>query len=106
MNHSNDREVWPSGGIGNWGPATIGVPAEDFVGELQASQIVRACSELYAPGWHLEDVGSAGRVEHVCPIEEPRELLAVLAIANKAEAARRADVARYTAHVAALATKP
>ena len=38
------------------------------------------------PGRHLEDVRSTCRVEHVRPPEEKHELLAVLAIADDAQA--------------------
>jgi hypothetical protein len=61
--------------------------------------------ELQARRRHLEDVGSAGRVEHVRTLEETREHLAVLAVADKAEPGRRGNVARDTAHAAAPASK-
>jgi hypothetical protein len=105
MNHADDREAQPGGGIGNRGPAAIGVPAQDLVGEAQAPHGLRACGELHASGRHLEDVRSASRVEHVRSLEETREHLAVPAIANEAEAAGRGDVARDAAHAAAPATK-
>jgi hypothetical protein len=72
-----------------------------LVGEAQAAHGIRACDELHPGGRHLEDVRSAGRVEHVRPLEETRECLAVPAIADEAEAARLGDVA----HAAAPATK-
>ena len=58
-----------------------------------------------ASGRHVEDVGSACGVEHVRPIEETRERLAVLAVADEAEAAGWGDVACDAAHVAAPAPK-
>jgi hypothetical protein len=63
MNHADDWEARPSGGVGNRGPAAIGVPAQDPLGEAQTPQGVRAHGELHMPGRRLEDVGSAGRVE-------------------------------------------
>ena len=68
------------GGVGNRRPATLGVPAQDLAGEAQASHRVGARGEFYARGRHMEDVRSAGGVEHVRPIEEARERLAVLAV--------------------------
>src|SRR5262249_44084474 len=82
-------------------PATIGVPAEDaLVGEAQAPNGVRTHGEFHAPGRHLEDVCSAGEVEHVRPLQETRERLAVVTVADEAEAA-----ARNAAHAAAPAPK-
>jgi hypothetical protein len=81
-------------------------PAEDaLVGEAQAPHGVRTRGEFHAPGRHLEDVRSAGRVEHVRPLQETRERLAVLTVADEAEAAGRRDVARNAAHAAAPAPK-
>src|SRR6202011_454215 len=93
MNHADDRETRPRGGVGNRRPATFGVPAQDLAGEAQASHGVRARGELHAPGRHVEDVRSACGVEHVRPIEETRERPAVLAVADEAEAAGWGDVA-------------
>jgi hypothetical protein len=73
--------------------------------EAQASHGVRARGELHAPGRHLEDVRSACRVEHVRPIEKTRERLAVLAVADEAEAGGWGDVACDAAHAAAPAPK-
>jgi hypothetical protein len=57
------------------------------------------------PGRHVEDVRSACRVEHVRPIEETRERLAVPAVADEAEAAGCGNVACDTARAAAPAPK-
>jgi hypothetical protein len=95
----------PAGGIGNRRPATIGVPAQDLVGEAQTPHGVRARGELHAPGRHLEDVRSAGRVEHVRPLKKTRERLAVLAVADEAEAGGWRNVARDAARAAAPAPK-
>jgi hypothetical protein len=53
-----------------------------FAGETQAPHGLRACRELHAPGRHLEDVRSAGGVEHVRPLKETRKRLAVLAVTH------------------------
>jgi hypothetical protein len=55
MNHADDRETRPRGGVGDRRPATFGVPAQDLVGEAQASHGVRPRGELHAPGCHVED---------------------------------------------------
>src|SRR5262249_15099088 len=46
-----------------------------------------------------------GGVEHVRPLQETRKRLAVLTVADEAEAAGRRDVARHAAHTAAPAAK-
>src|SRR5260221_14424087 len=74
-------------------------------GEAQAPHGVRTCGQPHAPGRHLEDVRSAGRVEHVRPLKETRERLAILAVADGAEAGGRGNVAREAAHAAAPAPK-
>jgi len=58
-----------------------------------------------APGRHVEDVRSACAVEHIGPIEETRERLAIPAVADEAEAAGWGDVACDAAHAAAPAPK-
>src|SRR5207244_3557762 len=87
------------------GAAAIGVPAEDLAGEAQATHRVRAGGQRHAARWHLEDVRGACCVEHVRPLEEARESLAVLAVADEAEAGRRGNVARDALHTAAPAAK-
>src|SRR5215813_9929089 len=93
-------------GVADRGPATIGVPAVDSpVAEAQASHGVHARGELHAPRRHLEDVRAAGGVEHVRPLEEARERLAILAVAEDAVAGGRRNLACDAAHVPALAPK-
>src|SRR5262249_1123133 len=82
-----------------------GVPADDLAGEAQAAQRLRARGELHLRRRHLEDVGAAGRVENVRPLEEARERLAVLAVAEEPKAGRRRNLARDAAHVTAPAPK-
>ena len=83
MNHADDREARAGGSVGNRSVATCGVPAQDLVGELETPHGVCARSKPHSPGRHLEDVRSAGRVEHVPPIEEMSKRLAILAIAEQ-----------------------
>jgi hypothetical protein len=92
-------------GIRNRGPATIGVPAENFVREAEASHCVDPCGQLHAAGRHLHDVRAAGCVEHVRTVEEAREALTILAVADEAEAAGGRKFARSAAHVAAPTLK-
>src|SRR5262245_49049070 len=105
MNDTDSREARAGGGVRNGGSATIGVPAQDLVGEAQAPHGIRACGELHAPGRHLENVRSAGPVEHVPPPQEARERLAVLTVADETEPGGRGDIARNAAHVTAPAAK-
>jgi hypothetical protein len=86
-------------------PPAISVPAEDLAGEAQAAHSVRARCKPHAAGWHLEDVCPGRCVEHVRPLEEARERLAVLAVADEAKAGVRRNFARDTAHAAAPAAK-
>ena len=62
-------------------------------------------AKLHAAGWHLEDVCPGRCVEHVRPLEEARERLAVLAVADEAKAGVRRNFARDAAHAAAPAAK-
>src|SRR5262252_2144125 len=104
MNEADNRKA-RAGSIADRGPATISVPAKDLVGEAQAAHRVHARGKLHATRRHLEDLGSACCVEHVRPLEEARERLAVLAVADEAEAGVRRNFGRDAAHTAALAAK-
>src|SRR6516162_4963924 len=104
MNEADNRKA-RAGSVADRGPATISVPAEDLVGEAQAAQSVHARSKLHATCWHLEDLCSARCVEHVRPLEEARERLAVLAVADEAEDGVRRNFARDTAHAATPAAQ-
>jgi hypothetical protein len=53
----------------------------------------------------MEDVRSARCIEHVRPIKEARERVAVLAVADETKAGMRRDTVRDAAHVAAPAAK-
>jgi hypothetical protein len=106
MNQGDDREARAGGGVADRSPATIAVPPEDtLVGEAQAPERIGTRDELRAPGRHLEDVRSPSGVEHVRPLQEPRERLAVLTIADEAEAAGRRHLARNAPHAAAPTPK-
>ena len=94
-----------AGSVRHWGPATISVPAEDPGGEVEAAQGIRARSNLHAARWHMEDICSACCIEHIRPLQEARERLAVLAVADEAEAGVRRNLLRHAAHVTAPATK-
>jgi hypothetical protein len=102
MNEADNREA-RAGSVADRSPATISVPAEDLAGEAQAAHSVRARGKLHAARWHLKDVCSARCVEHVRPREEARERLAVLAVADEAEAGGRRNFACDAAHAAAPA---
>ncbi len=53
----------------------------------------------------MEDVFSACRIEHVQPLEETRERLAVLAVADETEARGRRNFLCDATHVPAPAAK-
>src|SRR5215471_7631930 len=101
MNEADNRKA-RTGNVADRGPATISVPAKDLVGEAQAAHRVHARGKLHATRRHLEDLGSACCVEHVRPLEEARERLAV---PDEAEAGVRRNFARDAAHAPALAAK-
>jgi len=106
MNHGDDWEARAGRGVADRGPATIGVPAQDaLLEEAQAPHGVRTRGEFHAPGRHLKDVRSAGGVEYVWTLKETRERLAILTVADEAEAARRRDLGRNAAHAATPASK-
>jgi hypothetical protein len=105
MNDTDNRKSRSSGAIGDRSFATIRVPPENFFGEAQAPQCIRAGGKLQATRWHLKDVRTAGSIEHVGALEKMRERLAVLAVADKPEARRRRHVARDAVHVAAAAAQ-
>jgi hypothetical protein len=104
MNDADNREAW-AGSVADRGPATISVPAEDLAGEVQAAHSVRAGGKLHTARWHVEDVCSTRFIEHVWPLEEARERLTVLAVADETEAGVRRNFVRDAAHVAASAAK-
>ena len=104
MDDADDRKA-RAGRVGDRGPATLRVPAEDPAGKLQAADGVRARGKPHAPRRHMEDIRSTARIEHVRPSEETRERLAVVAVADEAEACVRRDVVRGAAHMAAPAAK-
>jgi hypothetical protein len=66
---------------------------------------VRARGKPHAARWHLENVCSAGCIERIRPLKESRERLAVLAVADEAEAGVRRNFARDATHAAASAAK-
>jgi hypothetical protein len=104
MNESDNRKT-RAGRVAQRSFATIRVPAKNLRGEAQALQSIRARGQFHAACWHLEYVGSARSVEHVRPPEEAGECLAILAIADQAEATGWSNLARDAADVAASAPK-
>src|SRR5262249_54776912 len=104
MNKANNRES-RAGSIGDRGPATIRVPAENLAGEVQAAHGIGARGKLHAARWHMEDICSTRCIEHVPPIEEARKRLAILAVAHETEAGLRRNFVRDAAHVSAPAAK-
>lgn len=105
MNESDDGEARTGGGIGDRRTATIGVPAQDLAGEPDTTQGVGTRGQGHPARRHLEDVGAAGDIEHIRPIEKPRERLTVRAVADEAEAGGRRNLARHPAHMAAPAAE-
>jgi hypothetical protein len=105
MDHANDGEVRARSGVGDWGLATIGVPAHDLVGESKTPQGIHTGDEPHPCRRQLEDVGPTGRVKHILSLKEMRERLAVLAIANEAKACRRGHVTRDAAQASAATSK-
>jgi hypothetical protein len=87
--------------VADWGPTTIGVPAEDFAREVQATHGVRPSGELHATRWHLKNVCSARRIEDIWALEESRERLTILTVADEAKASGWRDLASDTTHAAA-----
>jgi hypothetical protein len=104
VNHSHEREARASS-VADRGLTTIGVPAEDLAGQLQATHSVGARRKPHTARWHLENVGSASCVEYVRPIEEARERLTVLTVADEAEPRGWLGLTGGAAHVAAPAPK-
>jgi hypothetical protein len=104
MNEADNREARP-GGVGDWCPATLSVPAVDPAGEVQAAYGFRARGKLHAARRHMEDIRSARGIEHVRPLEKTRKRLAVLAVADETEAGIWRNVVGDAAYVAAQASK-
>jgi len=105
MNDADDREP-RTRRIRDRSAAARAVPAKDpAMAQADASQRVCSCGQPDAPGRHLEDVRSAGRVEDIVPFEEPRERLAVLAIADQAQPRGRPDFTGDAAQAATAAPK-
>jgi len=107
-----DRVSQQNAGYRNWTPfpsGAHGVPStsQSMTGPARAttSRISWMRGVRRRRATDLEDVRSAGGVEHVRPLQEIRERLAVLTVADEPEAAGRRDVARNAAHAAAPAPK-
>ena len=94
INEFDNREAW-----------TGRVSAEDLVGELQAVHRVRARCKAHATRRHMEDICSAGGIEHVGSFKEARKRLAIPAVAAETEAGVRPNFVGGAAHVTAPAAK-
>jgi hypothetical protein len=105
MNESGERDARGESRIGDRGPATIGVPAENFIRKVKASYSIDTGGQLHAAGRHLHNVRAAGRVEHIRAVEEAREGLTVLAVTDEAKGARGYKFVHNAAHMAASALK-
>jgi hypothetical protein len=104
MNEADNLEA-RARSVADRSPATISVPAKGLAGEAQAAHSVRARGKLHATRWHVKDVGSTRRIEHVRPLQETRKRLAIPAVADEAEARIRRNFTRDASHMAAPAAK-
>src|SRR5262245_16809703 len=105
----DDRDDWePRGcrGVRDRCHATAGIPAEDLRGELDAPERVETGGELDPRGCQVEDVGSAGCIQDIRPVEEAREGLAVCAVTDEAEALRGRDAGGADDMSAPASTRP
>src|SRR5262249_24404767 len=105
MNERDYRKARVGGGVSDRGAATISVPAQDFAGKAQAAQSLEDRSERHLTQRNLENVRAAGSVENVRSFEEARKRLAVLAVADEAEADGRRNRAGDAARTAATASQ-
>src|SRR5215831_5661416 len=105
MDERDDREARVGGGVSDRGAATISVPAQDFAREPQAAQSLEARRERHLTRRHLENARAAGSVENVRSLEEARKRLAVLAVADEAEAGGRRNCAGDAAHTTTMASQ-
>ncbi|PWT79098.1 MAG: hypothetical protein C5B58_14315 [Acidobacteria bacterium] len=105
MYEADYREARAGGAVGDRGTAAIGVPAQNLPRETYAAHGIRAGGEGQARRRQMDDVGAAGGVEHVRPLQKSRERLAIRAVADEAEAFRRRNHARDAAHAAAAAAE-
>jgi hypothetical protein len=104
VNKADNREAG-AGSVGDRSSATISVPAEDLLGEVQAAHGFGARSKLHAAPRHVKDISSARSIEHVWPLEKARKRLAILAVTDETEAGIWGNFVGNAAYVAAEATK-
>src|SRR5262249_5741914 len=91
--------------IGDLSVATIRVPAEDALREVQAAHGIRARSKFYAARGNVENICSTGGIEHVRASKETRKCLTVVTVTDETKAGvLRNDVCRAV-HLAATAAK-
>ena len=104
MNERDDRETRAGGGVSDRGAATVSEPAQDFVGNAHATQSIQASDERHLTRRQLENVRAAARVENVRSLKKTRKRLAVLAVADEAEAGGRRNRAGDAAHMTTTAS--
>src|SRR5262249_40347038 len=104
MNERDDRETRAGGGVSDRGAATVSEPAQDFVGKAHATQSIQASDERHLTRRQLENVRAAARVENVRSLKKTRKRLAVLAVADEAEAGGRRNRAGDAAHMTTTAS--
>src|SRR5215470_19080720 len=102
MNERDDRETRAGGGVSDRGAATVSEPAQDFVGKAQQS--IQASDERHLTRRQLKNVRAAARVENVRSLKKTRKRLAVLAVADEAEAGGRRNRAGDAAHMTTTAS--
>src|SRR6516225_2410682 len=95
MNERDDRETRAGGGVSDRGTATVSEPAQDFVGNAHATQSIQASDERHLTRRQLENVRS---------LKKTRKRLAVLAVADEAEAGGRRNRAGDAAHMTTTAS--
>ena len=105
MNERDDQDARAGGGVSDGDAATISVPAQNFAGEPQAAQGVGTCRERHPTRRQLENVRATGSVENIRLFEETRKRLAVLAVADEAEAGGRRNRAGEAAHTTTTASQ-
>jgi hypothetical protein len=104
MNERHDRETRVGSGVSDRGAATVSEPAQDFAGKAHAMQSIQASGERHLTRRQLENVRAAASVENVRSLKKTRKRLAILAVADEAEAGGRGNRASDAAHMTTTAS--
>jgi hypothetical protein len=104
MNERDYRETRVGGGVSDWGAATVSEPTQEFAGKTYATQSIQAGGERHLTRRQLENLRAAASVENVWSLKKTRKRLAVLAIADKAEAGGRRNRAGDAAQMTTTAS--